>query len=453
VADARKIVCLGGGSLYFRRAVPDLLVNEDLAGSEIVLYDIDLEKVEIMADTHARLAERAGTAFRVRATDDLADAVDAADFAISSIGGSGAEVSEQVYGSSYHVADLRISAKYGVQQIVGDTCGPAAMMMGLRAIPAYLEICREMERRAPDVILLNHSNPMAVLCRAMVKYTDITTIGICHGVQAGIIYAAEILGVPPQELDTCWVGTNHYYWFTRVHHRGSDLYPELKRRLAQRQPEPGRVLSAQLSRIYDHVIVYPQDDHIIEFYPWLAQYDDPSKLPWGLADRALEAHEADGRSPDLPPDERRARFMRRYREIVADVDLPDAPSDTLLGEGIGRIIAAIATGARQTCVVNIPNAGSVPNLPADAILEVEGVTDSSGVRGLYMGAAPPVLKAILEKRIVWQELVADAAVTGDRALVLQAALLDEISIPPEATEQMVNELLDASRDLLPQFKF
>ncbi len=454
MAEARKIVCLGGGSLYFKRAVPDLLVNEDLAGSEIVLYDVDAEKAEVMAARHAELAAQAGTGCSVRGTGDLADAVDGADFALSSIGGSGAEVAAGVYGSRYHAADIRIPAKYGVQQVVGDTCGPGGMMMALRSIPAYLEICREMERRCPHAILLNHSNPMAVLCRAMVKYTDITVIGICHGGQAGIKYAADILEVTPHELDCSWVGTNHYYWFTRVLHRGRDVYPELRRRLAEREPEAGRQLSSMLSRIYGYVLVYPQDDHIIEFYPWPAQYDSVEELPYELAEDA-ERRWADAPtelpSAEPPPPEVRASFIAEYRDLIAECTLPEGPSDTLLGEGIGVILGAIATGRRQVCIVNIPNGGCVPNLPAHALLEVEGVTDSGGVRGLQMGEAPPVLKAMLDKRIAWQELVADAAATGDRNLVVQAALLDEMSIPPDRTVAMVDELLAASKDLLPQF--
>jgi alpha-galactosidase len=454
VAESKKIVCLGGGSLYFRRAVPDLLVNPDLAGSEIVLYDIDREKVEAMSAVHEALARQAGTGCRVRATDDLADAVDGSDFALSSIGGSGAAIGSRVYQSAYHAADIRIPAKYGIQQIVGDTCGPAGMMMALRAVPAYMEICREMERRCPDAILLNHSNPMAVLCRAMVKHTRINSIGICHGVQAGIRYAAELLHVDPRELSATWVGTNHYYWFTRLLHRGHDVYPELMRRLRAVEAPVGRGMSRDLSLAYGYQIVYPEDDHVIEFYPWLTQTDAPAELPYDMAADAQKLWDdlpTAMPSAEEPAPEVRRAFMAEYRELVGDVSLPDGPSDTLMGEGVGEIVASIATGRRTTCVVNIPNGGCVPNLPAHALLEVEGVTDCGGVRGLQMGEAPPVLKGMLEKRIVWQELVADAAVTGDRDLVVQACLVDEMSIPPDRTEAMVDELLAASKDLLPQF--
>jgi alpha-galactosidase len=184
--SSKKIVCLGGGSLYFRTALADLVVTEGLAGSEIVLYDIDPEKTKLMAQLGKRLAEQSGTGMRVRVCTDLADAVDGADFAISSIGGVG-KSGGHVHSTSLHKQDLLIPARYGIYQIVGDTCGPAGMMMAFRSIPIYLSICREMERRCPKVVFLNHSNPMAVLCRAMIKYTDIEhVIGICHGVQGGI---------------------------------------------------------------------------------------------------------------------------------------------------------------------------------------------------------------------------------------------------------------------------
>ena len=101
------------------------------------------------------------------------------------------------------------------------------------------------------------------------------------------------------------------------------------------------------------------------------------------------------------------------------------------GEEVGGMMSAIATGTRRVCIANIANRGVIPNLPFDAEVEVEAV--------------------ILEKRFVWQELVADAAVTGDRKPALQALMLDEMAILPEKARPMLDELLEASRELLPQF--
>lgn len=450
----KKIVCLGGGSLYFRRALKDLPLDEGLSGSEVVLYDIDAEKAEMMAAMGRRLAEAAGTGLRVRAATGLADAVDGADFAISSIGGSGSEVTRTVYGSYYHNTDVRIPAKYGIHQVIGDTCGPAGMMMGLRSIPAYLEICREMEKRCPGVVLLNHSNPMAVLMRAMHKYTGINAIGICHGVQGGIVRAAKLLGVPPEELECGWVGTNHYYWFTRVTHRGKDMLVELMRRMEEGPAPAGETMSWELSRIYGYRLTYPPDDHAIEFYPFLAQAASQDALPYGLAEKAkTHGYDATESMPSREPatDKVRAEFMKNYQALLDEVRLPEHMDSSITGEGVASMISAIAGGRRQLCIVNVANGGSVPNLPATAEVEVEAVTDSRGVRPLLMDEAPPVLKGILEKRFAWQELVADAAAKGDRGVALQALMLDEMAILPEHARAMLDELLEASKDLLPQF--
>ncbi len=229
---SKKIVGLGSGSLYFCGEYGSLALMplaEGLAGSEIVLYDIDGEKNRRMAAMAQRLADQAGTRMKVRAAADLDDALDGADFAVSSIGGSGADVGRDVYWSYYHQADVHIPGKYGIQQIVGDTGGPAGMMMALRSIPVYLNICRHMERRCPRAILFNHSNPMAALMRAIHKYSSIAAIGVCHGVQSGIYAVADMLNLPADELDCLWIGTNHYYWFTRIAHKGQDLTEKVMR--------------------------------------------------------------------------------------------------------------------------------------------------------------------------------------------------------------------------------
>jgi len=445
----KKIVCLGGGSMYFAHALADLAVVDGLAGSEITLYDIDTEKSELMAAFGQRVAERGGRGLRVRACHRLAEAVDGADFAISSIGGAGASAAS-VYGTGAHVQDVMIPAKYGIYQLTADTAGPGGMMMGLRSVPIYMEICREMERRCPDVILLNHSNPMAVLCRAINKYTDINAIGICHGVQNGINYSAQVLGVDPRELEVVWIGTNHYYWTIRMRHRGRDVLPELTRRVAeQKDPAMRRPFCDKLSEAYGYRILFADDSHCIEFYPFLAQLGGPEEMPYGLAEHPHYFFGAKPHGEGAAPD--RATQLKQYADALEQVELPEAPSDPITGEGLGVLVEAIALGRRRVHIVNIPNRGCVTNLPDHAVLEMEGVTDSCGVRGVSVGEAPPVLAALLQKRIAWQELVADAAVKGDRCLALQALLLDEMAIRPELAEKMLDELLAASRDYLPQF--
>ena len=453
---AVKIACLGGGSFYFRRVLADLPLSEELAGSEVVLYDLEYEKARRMAAMGARIAGEAPTGLKVRAAKSLSDALDGADFALASIGASGAGITPNVYDSWFHNADVHIPAKYGIQQVIGDTCGPAGMMMGFRSIPAYMKIAREMEKRCPQAVLFNHSNPMAVICRALNKYTSVKTVGICHGVQHGIVYAARILKVPPTELEITWVGTNHYYWFTRVSHKGRDLYPKLKRLVAKQKPGAGSQMSEKLSNVYGYCLVYPYDSHSVEFYPFLSRVRRQKDLPYNLKKHAL-SHGYDASKPlpkHKPPTAAvRKAFFKQYQEILDRTELPEKMDDSITGEGMSLLLGAIATGQRRLCIVNIPNRSAVANLPAHAVLEVEAVTDSMGVRPLVMDEAPLVLKGMLEKRIVWEELAADAAVKGDRKLALQALMVDEMAILPEKAEAMLAELLTASKPLLPQFRF
>ncbi len=446
----KKIVCLGGGALYFTGVFGDLAVTEELKGSEIVLYDIDLERAKLMAKCGKRLSDEAGANFKIYATGNLSQAVDGATFAIGDIGGIGGGGGGFYKPGGVHMQDVLISARYGIFQVVGDTAGPAAMMAGFRTIPIYLNICREMEKRCPNVIFINHANPMAILCRAMNKCSRLkNVIGICHGVQGGIKYAAEILEVPAEELDTVWIGTNHYYWFTKIYHQGKDLYPELRKRMATRKPPKESILHAKLSQIYGYQIVYPDDSHIIEFYPFLAQVKD-GNLPYGLS-KVKEgginiSRMYKGEIKEKPFT--REMIIKEYKKYLSKVALPKSPSV----ESLGSLIGALTTGTRHIHIVNIPNKGTVPNLPDTAVLEVEGVTDSHCIRPLYLEEAPLVLKGQLEKIIAWQELVVDAGVKGDKKLALQALMLDPQAILPEKAEPMLDELLANSKELLPQFK-
>lgn len=347
--------------------------------------------------------------------------------------------------------DILIAAKYGIFQVVGDTVGPAAMMAAFRTIPVYLDICKKMEKLAPEAVFINHANPMAILCRAINKHTRLKdVIGICHGVQEGIAYAEEILQVAPGELDTTWIGTNHYYWFTKVYHKGKDVYPKLKKKLKSSPPQADKILSRKLSQIYGYHIVYPHDDHAIEFYPFLAQVKNGTKLPYDLA-RSMHGVEVTKMYKGKKTGGKKQTRKQMLKEFEESLDTTKLSPEAGL-EGVMELVEALCLGKKHLHIVNIPNRTAVPNLPPFAVLEVKGVTDSTGVRSFYTGEAPLVLKGLLEKIIAWQEVVVDAAVKGDRDLALQALMLDPAAIVPEKAEKMLGELLRNSQKYLPQFQ-
>jgi len=272
---AKKIVLLGGGSAFFRTVIGELAITEELSGSDVVFYDIQEPPMEMIAKYGRRAVQQTGVDLNISWTTDLAEAVDGADFAVSSIGVSGPD-------RKYHELDITIPAKYGIFQTTGDTTGPGGLFAGFRSIPIFLGICREMEKRCPDVVFLNHSNPMVMICRAMIKHSGIKkVIGLCHGAQGTIAYLARVLEVPVHELDVITVGLNHLLWVTRLRHHGEDLYPTLKEKLDAIEPPAGRIFCKKLFDIYGY---YPvnEDRHIIEFYPFLLQAKSSEELPYGL---------------------------------------------------------------------------------------------------------------------------------------------------------------------------
>jgi alpha-galactosidase/6-phospho-beta-glucosidase family protein len=231
----------------------------------------------------------------------------------------------------------------------------------------------------------------------------------------------------------------------------------VRKKLADRKNPKGELMTHKLSQIYGHTIVYPPDDHAFEFYPFTARLSSVDEMPYGFAEEMKEryAHYEKAASIKVSEEEakvQREKYLKEFAQNLQNVPLPSAPSDPLTGEGLGTLMEAVSLGRRQVQIVNIANKGAVPNLPDYANVEVEAVTDSCGVRGIYIGDAPTSLKGLLERRIAWQELVADAAVKGDKNLALQALLIDEMAILPEKAELMLDELLSASKSMLPQFK-
>ena len=455
-----KISCLGGGGLYFVRPLADFALTAEMRGSTIVLYDIDHERAELMAKTARRFSRETGARLRLRVAKNLTEAVDGSDFVLTSIGGAGASGNAGYYSSPVHLGDKLICSQHGVPQVVGDTAGPAAMMAAFRSIPIHMKICRAMEKHAPGALLLNHANPMAALCRAMEKYSDVPcVVGICHGVQNGIANAARILGIPGDELETVWIGTNHYHWFTRMRHRGKDVIPRFRQCVRRLKAKPEHQMTTALSEVYGHWLVYPEDDHLIEFYPYLTQTDQ-NNLPFALDDnyyakpvQALYSGKetlANLRQQDQTVS--RKQMLKDYAASLARVELPDEPESETTAEGTARLITDIAAGRRRVHICNVPNRGAVPNLPAEAVLELEAVTDSAGVRPVHAGTAPPALELMLRQLITWQELVVDAAVTGDRRLALQAMQVDACAIPPQRAEKMLKALMANSRGMLPTFE-
>jgi len=441
-----KIVIIGAGSTVFTPGlIADLTRSESLRDAEVVLVDIDPRAVEVMVKLARRLADQKGVALRVEGTTDRRQALPGADFVTTTIAVGGARAWER---------DLRIPERYGIYQTVGDSVGPGGVSRALRHVPELVAIARDMEELCPQAWLLNYTNPLSVNVRAVRKATSIRCVGLCHGVLHTRRAIAQDLGVPPDELHLVAAGVNHLSWVLDMRYRGEDVYPRFRHLVTQRLREPERWasrdpygglqrVSATLMEVYG-LYPSPGDRHVAEFFPYFLRVEG-GQLAYGLQpglDLTNDILAGKGSLWD---------HLRAEAEGTAPID-PSLLDEAREGERAVSIMEAILRDRPQhELAVNVPNEGLIPNLPPEGIVEVPGVVSGYGVRGVAVGELPEGIAAVLSARIHQQELTVDAALTGDRELALQAMLADPLVRDVEAARAMLDELLEAQADYLPQF--
>jgi alpha-galactosidase len=430
-----KIAFVGAGSAIFtRNLVGDVLRFPELAGSTLALMDIDAERLRTAEIATRRLAEGLGASATVKATLDRRAALDGADYVVTSFQVGGYRPAT--------VTDFEVPKRYGLRQTIADTLGVGGIMRGLRTIPVLLDVCRYMEELCPDALLLNYVNPMAMLCWAVAEASPIRTVGLCHSVQHTTAELAGDLGLPAEEVDHHVAGINHVAFFLRLEHRGEDLYPALHELAEEgRIPDTNRV-RYELMRHFGHFVT-ESSEHFAEYSPWFIKAGRPD-----LIERF-----------NIPLDEYPRRCERQIAEwdaLRSDLE-GGAPVEAERSNEYGAdIIRACETGEPFAFNGNVPNrhAGGllIDNLPADCCVEVPCVASSDGIAPQPIGALPRQLAALIQTNVNVQGLTVEAALTGRRELVHQAAMLDPHTageLPLDEIARLVDDLLAAHGDWIP----
>jgi alpha-galactosidase/6-phospho-beta-glucosidase family protein len=445
-----QVTIIGGGSYQWTpELLADLLGTRCLGGMRLVLEDVDPEPLPKMAALSARLDEVLGCGAQVVTTTDQKEALDGADFVIVTISTGGFESM---------AVDLDVPARYGVRQSVGDTVGPGGINRALRNIPVLVGVARDMEVLCPKAWLLNITNPMTCLTRAVVRETGVRAAGLCHEVGNWCLDLAIALGLPAEAVRPVVEGVNHLPVVTALDVDGRDGFEVLREMIEERggrralrvrpEEEPPPFSRADFVRrhllalaLFDRWGAVPAagDRHLAEFLPSLLTEESGWGASFGI---------------ELTTIDQRQRHQRQY---VADVEawldggkeLQTWPS----GELPALVIDSLVTGARRELPVNIPNAGQCADLPEGAVVESICVVDGDGVAGRDRASAPPVFAELLRRHVAVQELTVAAAVSGDRRLATAAFELDPLSgrIDLLRVESMVDELLAGTAQWLPQF--
>jgi alpha-galactosidase len=435
-----KIAFIGAGSLGFTRGLArDVLTFPLLKDATLSLMDINAERLEFARKSVQRIVDMGNYPAKVEATMDRIEALKGADAVLCTILAGGTEVWRH---------DIEIPKKYGVDTNIGDTRGPSGIFRALRTIPVMLDIAKDMERYCPDAILLNYTNPMAMLCRALQRKSFIQLTGLCHSVQGTAMMLADWIGAPFDEITYTCAGINHQAWYLTYKWNGKDAYPLIRKAVKKSEIYNEEIVRNEMFLYLDYYVT-ESSGHNSEYNWWFRKRPD-------LIEKYCT--HGTGWNPGVY-----AYILKEYQEAentwkeeAKKWFAKDSPISLERGyEYAAYIINAFQGGEIFAFNGNVPNTGLIINLPEGACVEVPVYVDKAGFHPVYMGALPPQCVALNHVSVMTEEMAVEAALTGDPRLVFQAIAYDPLTaavLSLAEIKQMVNEMFRQNRDYLPQFK-
>lgn len=439
-----RIVFIGAGSTVFaKNLMVDILTYEELRNAELILHDIDEERLKTSEIVAHKVAEMFGAKPLIKATLNRREALEGADYVITMI-----QVAGYKPGT---VIDFEIPKKYGLKQTIADTLGIGGIMRSLRTIPVLLDICCDMEELCPDATLLQYVNPMVMNCWAIDRATSIKTVGLCHSVPHTAHDLADDMGIPRDELNYVVAGINHMAFFLKLEHGGKNMYPKLRETMAAFEKSGN--WPKRFGRMTDHVryemfkrlgyFVTESSEHFSEYVPFFIK-DGRDEL---LEEFTIPIDEYITRC------EAQIAEWHHLRGVLEDPKNPLPVEESV--EFGSHIIYAMETGKPIRIYGNVPNNGIIDNLPNGVPVEVPCLVDKNGIQPVKIGKIPPQLARLMQTNIGPQELTVEAALTGKREHIYHAAMLDPHTAAELSLDQiwsMVDEMIEAHGDWLPAYK-
>jgi alpha-galactosidase len=460
-----KVVVIGAGSEFTPKLMNDVLMIPGAERGEIGLVDVDTERLAIMRQLIERLiALRGKTGWRVAASPRRRKVMRGAHYLVNTIEVSGLECVR---------FDNDIPLRYGVDQCIGDTIGPGGLFKGLRTIPVWLQILRDAEELCPDALVLNYTNPMSIMCLAAGRASTMTVLGLCHSVQGTSRLLARRAGVPFEKMDWECAGINHLAWFTKLEHKGRDLYPFLKRKAqadlqrAFREGPPRRPrrissLSWELPEwqrdlvrkdIMLHFGAFPTESsgHLSEYVPYYRKRAD-------LLRKYCRPGYEGGSSFYADNWPRWRRQANADRQAMLTGKKPVGWKRTW--EYASWIIEAREKGVPFRFHGNVTNTQPgkprlISNLQHDGCVEVECVADGNGVHPLVFGKLPAQLAALCQSNMWMFDLAATAAIERSKEAAIHALMLDPLTAAvcsPAEIKKMTLELFAAEKKFLKGYR-
>ncbi len=433
-----KVTFMGAGSTVFAKNVlGDCMCTPALHGLDIALYDIDpvrLEESQKMLDAINRNCGAQASIRSYLGVENRREALRGADFVVNAI-------QVGLY-EPCTVIDFEVPKKFGLRQTIADTLGIGGIFRALRTIPVMLDFAEDMKAVCPNAWFLNYTNPMAMLTGAMLRETDVKTVGLCHSVQVCAESLFKSVGMENDpDVQTRIAGINHMAWLLEITKDGKDLYPEIKARAAALTEKHDNMVRLEIMKRFGYYVT-ESSEHNAEYMPYFIKAKYPE-----LIDRF-----------NIPLDEypRRcinqiAKWEKQRDELLGDANLTHERSH----EYASYIMEAMETNKPFKFGGNVLNTGLITNLPKNACVEVPCMVDKSGVVPTYIGDLPEQCAAMNRTNIGVQLMTIEAAVTKKKDAIYQAAMLDphtaaELSI--DDIVAMCDELIEAHKGWIPEYK-
>jgi alpha-galactosidase len=439
-----KIAIIGAGSIGFtKKLVSDMLCVPEFSEIEIALMDNNPHNLDMIKQIVERVVKSNNLPTKITATTDRRKAFDGAKYIMNCV---------RIGGLEAYASDVNIPLKYGIDQCVGDTICAGGIMYGQRTIPALLDFCKDMREVAhSDLLHLNYANPMAMNTWACLDHGKVNTVGLCHGVQNGWRQIATALGIKNHlELDIVCSGINHQTWYLELNHKGRNISKDEMVAAFENHPvfsEQEKVRIDVMKRFGFYST--ESNGHLSEYLPWYRKRPEEIMKWISLSDwihgetGGYLRYSTENRNwfeADFP------LFLEQAGKSLKDYKRTD--------EHASHILEGMETGRTYRGHFNVKNGGVIQNLPADCIIESPGFVDRFGINMVEGIELPLGCAATCTSSINVQRMAVQAAVTGDvdllKLAVLHDPLVGAISTPEEVW-QMVDEMLVAQAEWLPQY--
>ena len=435
-----KIAFIGAGSYGFtQRLVSDILTYEAMREIDLAFMDNDRGRLDRAQVVIEHLLQATGHPRPPLFTMDRREALEGADFVVNLV---------KIGMLPPSFMDLDVPKKYGLKQTIGDTSCVAGVFRGLRVMPWAIELCREIrDVAAPGALVLNYTNPQAMIVMACAARSSVPLVGLCHSVQGTTRQIATFLDIPYPELAYEAAGINHMNWITKLEHAGEDVYPRLREWIRRHgihdppggpesKPMPflGPARLDMLNRI--GYVVTESSTHFPEYVPYYARTDElieAYKVPVDQYKRNME---------------NKAKKAEEFYEKAVAGDLAGAQRSVEYG---CQIINAVLTDQPARVYANVMNRGLVSNLPERSAVEVACLVDRNGVRPCRYGELPTAPAALCRMEIHVHQLAVEAVLERDRRKVYQALMMDPLThsvLTLDQIEAVVDELIAGQQEWL-----